>query len=55
MAPYGGNILPAIAVGGFLKYGTDAYEKADGLVVTYVVNNHVDEDLIAPALAWETK
>lgn len=55
LAPYGGNVEPAIAVGGFLKYGDEAYEKAEAIVVTYLLNNHVDEKEVQPAKDWENK
>lgn len=60
VAPYKGPILPAVAVGGFLVDGQESYDssdyiKATGLSITMMVNNWLDEEALAPALAWETK
>lgn len=45
LAPYGGPIDPAIALGGFLAPGEvlskeAKYEKANAIILTYIVNNY---------------
>ncbi|KAL5280790.1 NPC1.2 family protein [Megaselia abdita] len=60
LAPYGGPIDPAIAMGGFLKQGEQLggntkYEKADALILTFLVNNHHKKADLLPALEWEEK
>ncbi|KAL1131976.1 hypothetical protein AAG570_011587, partial [Ranatra chinensis] len=55
LAPYGGNVEPSIGVGGFLKYGNNAHQLADSLVVTYVISNHLDSKKLQPAMEWEAK
>lgn len=60
LAPYGGPIDPAIAMGGFLKQGEQLsantkYEKANALILTFLVNNHHNKDDLIPALEWEEK
>ncbi|XP_053981855.1 NPC intracellular cholesterol transporter 1 isoform X2 [Hylaeus volcanicus] len=57
LAPYGGPIEPAIAVGGFLKPGQDLhnppYEKATAVILTVLVNNYHDKSKLHPAMEWE--
>nr|XP_033342938.1 NPC intracellular cholesterol transporter 1 isoform X2 [Megalopta genalis] len=57
LAPYGGPIEPAIAVGGFLKPGEDlhhpSYEKATAIILTLLVNNYHDKSKLVPAMEWE--
>lgn len=55
IAPYGGNVESALAVGGFLQYGDEAYEKADAIVVTYLLNNHLDGKDLKAAIQWENQ
>ncbi|XP_046615474.1 NPC intracellular cholesterol transporter 1 homolog 1b-like [Neodiprion virginianus] len=60
ISTYKGPIIPAVALGGFLVDGQESYDssdyiKATGLALTYMVNNHLDEESLAPALAWESK
>lgn len=60
LAPYGGNIDPAIALGGFLANDqtlsdvTD-YQKADVVILTFLVNNYYNKQRLEPALKWESK
>ncbi|GLV43405.1 Niemann-Pick type C-1a [Carabus blaptoides fortunei] len=51
LALYGGPVEPAIALGGF----GDHFREAKALVLTFLVNNHVKEDDLIPALEWEKK
>ncbi|XP_011312256.1 Niemann-Pick C1 protein isoform X2 [Fopius arisanus] len=57
LAPYGGPIEPAIAVGGFLKPGQSLkdphYEKATAIVLTFLVNNYHNKSKLQPAMEWE--
>ncbi|XP_076222657.1 Niemann-Pick type C-1a isoform X4 [Nomia melanderi] len=57
LAPYGGPIEPAIAIGGFLKPGQDlhnpSYEKATAVILTLLVNNYHDKSKLVPAMEWE--
>ncbi|XP_030383524.1 NPC intracellular cholesterol transporter 1 [Scaptodrosophila lebanonensis] len=60
LAPYGGPVDPAIALGGFLKAGEQLsgetrYELADALILTFLVRNHLDKEKLVPALNWEKK
>lgn len=58
IAPYGGNIDPAIALGGFLKPGDTLtknphYENATSVILTFLVNNHRNVSNLDDALRWE--
>ncbi|XP_039275354.1 NPC intracellular cholesterol transporter 1 isoform X4 [Nilaparvata lugens] len=60
LAPYGGPIDPAIALGGFLKEGESisarpAYEQATSIILTFVVNNYYNASKLEPALKWEER
>ena len=58
MAPYGGPIEPAIAIGGIPKpkHGQSMdYKMATGMVLTFLVKNRADKSLLGPAVAWEKK
>lgn len=60
MAPYGGPIDPAIALGGFLDpkntlLNNKEYEKATAAILTFVVNNHHNKSSLIPAQKWEEK
>lgn len=60
MAPYGGPIDPAIALGGFVggesgQQEINAYMKANAVILTFLVNNHHNKSQLAPALAWESE
>ncbi|XP_025834125.1 NPC intracellular cholesterol transporter 1 isoform X2 [Agrilus planipennis] len=60
LAPYGGPVDPAIAVGGFLKKGealtkTSHYENATAIILTFLVNNHHNKTKLKPAMEWEKK
>ncbi|RVE48036.1 hypothetical protein evm_007348 [Chilo suppressalis] len=58
LAPYGGPVLPAVALGGFLAPGEplskkSRFHEADALIITILVNNKHDKKLLKPALDWE--
>lgn len=58
LAPYGGPVDPAIALGGFLKPGESLsdhaeYEKANTVILTFLVKNHFDKSKLEPAKSWE--
>ncbi|CAH2044145.1 unnamed protein product, partial [Iphiclides podalirius] len=58
LAPYGGPVLPAVALGGFLPPGgvlakTKLYHNATALILTFLVNNRNDKSQLGPALQWE--
>lgn len=59
LAPYGGPVDPAIAVGGFLSPGQDlynaSYEKATAVILTILVNNYHNKTKLLPALEWEKR
>lgn len=60
LAQYGGPIDPAIALGGFLKDGqslstTTDYQRADVVILTFLVNNYHQKDRIEPAKKWESE
>ncbi|KAK2584243.1 hypothetical protein KPH14_006655 [Odynerus spinipes] len=57
LAPYGGPVDPAIAVGGFLSPGQSlynaSYEKATAVILTVLINNYHNKTKLLPALEWE--
>lgn len=58
LANFGGPIDPAIALGGFLDANhslstSPQYQKADVIILTFLVNNHYDKSKLTPALEWE--
>ena len=60
LAPWGGPVLPDLALGGFLEQGKNAegkpkYEKATALIITILVRNHHNKTDREPALKWEKK
>ncbi|RZF39227.1 hypothetical protein LSTR_LSTR010321 [Laodelphax striatellus] len=60
LAPYGGPVDPAIALGGFLKDNESisakpAYEQATSIILTFVVNNYYNASKLEPALKWEER
>lgn len=59
LAPYGGPIDPAIALGGFGggKSGQAAineYSGASAVILTFLVNNYHNKSRLEPALQWES-
>ncbi|EFN63960.1 Niemann-Pick C1 protein [Camponotus floridanus] len=58
LAPYKGPIIPAIAIGGYLKegeYDSENYNKATGLVLTFLVRNSLNEEDLVPIIKWEQR
>ena len=58
LGSYGGPIDPAVAFGGFLKPGDNlakspSFEKAQSVILTFLVNNKDNSSLLEPALEWE--
>ncbi|KAH8329144.1 hypothetical protein KR074_004746 [Drosophila pseudoananassae] len=58
LAPYGGPVDPAIALGGFLRAGDQLtgntkYELANALILTFLVKNHHKKSDLHKALQWE--
>lgn len=58
LAPFGGPVDPAIALGGFLQdreqlTGETKYERANALILTFPVRNHHNKGELGPALEWE--
>ncbi|XP_052755080.1 NPC intracellular cholesterol transporter 1 isoform X3 [Galleria mellonella] len=58
LAPYGGPVLPAVALGGFLAPGEQLdrntrFHEATALIITILVNNKYDKEQLKPALEWE--
>lgn len=59
LAPYGGNIDPAVSLGGFLENGQSLdssaqYTKANVVILTFLVNNYHKKDRLEPAKMWES-
>ncbi|GAB1859492.1 Niemann-Pick C1 protein [Camponotus japonicus] len=58
LAPYKGPIIPAIAIGGYLKegeYDSENYNRATGLVLTFLVRNSLNEEDLVPIIKWEQR
>ncbi|KAH8410547.1 hypothetical protein KR009_000183, partial [Drosophila setifemur] len=60
LAPYGGPVDPAIALGGFLRpgdqlTGSTQYELANSVILTFLVRNYHNRTDLQPALLWEKK
>lgn len=60
LAPYGGPVDPAIALGGFTHFGPTPegdpqYEKATAIILTFLVNNYHNKTRLTPALEWEKR
>ncbi|XP_020713491.1 Niemann-Pick C1 protein isoform X2 [Ceratitis capitata] len=60
LAPYGGPVDPAVALGGFLPPGEQLsgetkFERANAIILTFLVNNHHDKSKLGPALEWEKR
>jgi len=59
MGSYGGPVFPYTALGGFLSSDTTdlgknpPYTNSTALIVTFPVNNHVNQSDNLPALDWE--
>ncbi|XP_060521524.1 NPC intracellular cholesterol transporter 1 isoform X2 [Cylas formicarius] len=58
LAPYGGPVEPAIALGGFLKPGQTlakqpSYQNATAIILTFLVNNYHNKSKVVPAMEWE--
>lgn len=58
LAEYGGPVDPAIAFGGFgdSEQGISSktsYTSAKSLVLTLVLNNHLEKEQLEPVLKWE--
>ncbi|CAN8003071.1 unnamed protein product [Ixodes pacificus] len=50
LGAYGGPVFPFIALGGVHDSN---YANSSALVITLMVNNYIDQSLVAPAIAWE--
>lgn len=60
LAPYGGNVDPAVALGGFLSDNNtlssiNDYLKADVVILTFLVNNHHAKERLLSAKTWEAE
>ncbi|XP_067002483.2 NPC intracellular cholesterol transporter 1 [Anabrus simplex] len=59
IARYKGPVDPAIALGGFPQPNETseqpAYEKATAVILTFLVNNHLNKTELKPALEWEKR
>ncbi|XP_044253675.1 NPC intracellular cholesterol transporter 1 isoform X1 [Tribolium madens] len=58
LAPYGGPVDPAIAMGGFLQPGENLskqpnYQNATAVILTFLVNNYHNKTKLSPAMEWE--
>lgn len=59
LATYGGPVDPAVALGGFLRDGqalndVTEYQKANVVILTFLVNNYHQKDRLEPARKWES-
>ncbi|KAL1418221.1 hypothetical protein MTO96_026104 [Rhipicephalus appendiculatus] len=52
LGQYGGPVFPYVGLG---NIDGDQYPSASALVITILVNNHVNSSLLGPAIAWERK
>lgn len=50
LGEYGGPVQPYVGLGNVVD---DQYSLASALVITILVNNHVNTSLLGPAIAWE--
>lgn len=50
LGEYGGPVQPYVGLGNVVN---DQYSLASALVITILVNNHVNTSLLGPAIAWE--
>ena len=60
IAMYGGPVDSAIALGGFLDDGETldgkpSYQKANTVILTFLVNNYHNKTKLVPALEWEKR
>lgn len=60
LAPYGGPVDPAVALGGFLSddhtlSSVSDYQKADVVILTFLVNNYHAKERLVPAKTWEAQ
>lgn len=53
LAPYGGPIIPGLAVGGASK--ANNYLDAVGVALTFITSNSVEKSEIEDSEAWEKK
>ncbi|XP_053696589.1 NPC intracellular cholesterol transporter 1 isoform X2 [Sabethes cyaneus] len=57
LAPYGGPVDPAIALGGIPKpkspESKPEYERANAVILTFLVRNYHDKSKLEAALSWE--
>ena len=60
LAEYGGPAFPYVVLGGYRENGENEtvsdeslYMNATALVLTFLINNKKDKDLLGPALDWE--
>ncbi|XP_039756217.1 NPC intracellular cholesterol transporter 1 isoform X2 [Pararge aegeria] len=58
LSVWGGPVLPAVALGGFLAPGeslskASRFHRANALIITILVNNNHDKEKLKPALEWE--
>lgn len=58
LAPYGGPVEPAIAVGGLAKReegSLDDFKTARGIILTFLLNNKNDKSELEPEYKWEKR
>lgn len=60
LAPYGGPIDPAIALGGFINKNSKEvvntqYHEANAVILTFLVNNYHNKSRLEPAFNWESR
>ena len=56
LAPYGGPVEPAIAVGGMPEPATTEnfdYKLASGVILTFLLNNKANKSELGPSMEWE--
>lgn len=64
LAPYRGPIFSELAVVGFeevkvtvdgIEYVDALHETATGIILTFLLNNHLNKTELEPAMEWEEK
>ena len=61
LAEYGGPAFPYVVLGGFRNGENETitdeslYMNATALILTFIVRNNADKDLLGPAKDWEKK
>jgi Niemann-Pick C1 protein len=57
LGEFGGSVMPFVGLGGYPspKANRHEYGNATALLITYIINNHLDPSQNLKAMAWEKK